>query len=72
MKQYIRCKYYDTSKRPEFKGLSYLIIKRKNGNLDLRGCQDCNGYNIQCEVYKELIESDNAERNNLQGGDDSE
>jgi len=55
---FVRCKHYETANQPEFKRLSYLVLKRENGDLDLRNCQECCGYNSLCEVYKESNNSD--------------
>jgi len=50
---YKRCKYYDLSRTALMKDRKFMVTERPNGEIETRGCQDCNGYNTLCEVYKE-------------------
>jgi hypothetical protein len=52
-KPYVRCKYYNLARSKGYRDLSFVVTERPNGEIETRGCQDCNGYNILCDVYKE-------------------
>lgn len=53
-KPYVRCVYYDLSRTIDCGFKDCYPTQRENGEVEMRGCQSCNGYNISCEVYKEM------------------
>jgi len=53
---YKQCSYYELSRTELNKDRSYMITERRNREVEIKGCQDCNGYNIWCEIFKEQNE----------------
>ena len=68
-KQYKQCPNYKASREevnPVFKHA--FVVTYRNGEREVLGCRDCNGYNILCDYYKEFMEYGDSSCNHLQGG----